>query len=219
MDGVGTASEQAGMEHPGDLADAMPLVDRAFAFVDLCGFTRFIDDHGEHAAIDTLSAFRNLTRGVATRRGVRVAKWLGDGAMLVGVEVGRTIAAAGELIARHDGHSLPVRGGFAHGSSLIFDGDDYIGRPANLAARFCQAAQPGELLAVGYPAAALPPWMQVLGTRQLTLRGLGSIRRAQRLGIVPDLALPALSFAAPHRGSEPQPRALTGREPRRHETG
>ena len=117
--------------------------------------------------------------------------------MLVGVEVGRTIAAAGELIARHDGHPLVLRGGIAHGSTLIFDGDDYIGRPANLVARFCQAAQPGELLAMGHRADTLPPWMQVLGTRQLTLRGLGSIRRVQCLGLVPGPALPALSFAAP----------------------
>jgi adenylate cyclase len=190
---IGTAPTTSGTEQPRELADAIPLVDRAFAFMDLCGFTKFIATNGEHAAIEALSSFRALTRDLATRRGVRVAKWLGDGAMLVGVEVGPTIAAAAELIARYAGHRLALRGGLAHGRVLIFDGDDYIGRPANLAARLCQAARPGELLAVGYPPTALPPWIRVLDTRSVTLQGLGRFRRVQQLGLVADLELPTLS--------------------------
>jgi adenylate cyclase len=185
--GAGTASEQTGTEDPHDVKGETPLVERAFSFVDLCRFTAFMTAHGEHAAIDALTTFHRLTRAVATRRGVRVAKWLGDGAMLVGVEVGPTIAAAAELVARYDSQSLVLRGGVAHGHALLFEGDDYIGRPVNLAARLCYAARPGELLAVGYPARALPTWMQVLGTRDLTLRGLGRFRRIQRLGLVEDL--------------------------------
>jgi adenylate cyclase len=190
---IGTAPTVSGTEQPRELADAIPLVERGFAFMDLCGFTKFIATNGEHAAIEALSSFRALTRELATRRGVRVAKWLGDGAMLVGVEVGPTIAAAAELIARYDGHRLALRGGLAHGRVLIFDGDDYIGRPANLAARLCQSARPGELLAVGYPSGALPPWIRVISTRSVTLQGLGRFRRAQSLGLVPDLELPNLS--------------------------
>jgi adenylate cyclase len=193
---VGTAPTVSGTEQPRELADAIPLVERAFAFMDLCGFTTFIANNGEHAAIEALSSFRGLTRELATRRGVRVAKWLGDGAMLVGVEVGPTIAAAAELIARYEGHRLALRGGLAHGRVLIFDGDDYIGRPANLAARLCQAARPGELLAVGYPTGALPAWIRVLDTRSVTLRGLGRFRRVQQLGLVADLELPNLSSVA-----------------------
>jgi class 3 adenylate cyclase len=194
---VGTAPMVSGTEQPRELADAIPLVERAFAFMDLCGFTKFIATNGEHAAIEALSSFRSLTRELGTRRGVRVAKWLGDGAMLVGVDVGPTIAAAAELIARYEGHSLALRGGLAHGRVLIFDGDDYIGRPTNLAARLCQAARPGELLSVGYPTASLPPWIRVLDTRSVTLQGLGRFRRVQILGLVADLELPTLS-SAPH---------------------
>lgn len=185
--GAGTAAERAGTEDPHHAGDATPLVERAFVFVDLCGFTSFMAEHGEHAAIDALTAFHQLTRGVATRRGVRVAKWLGDGAMLVGVDIGPAIAAAAELVARFDRQSLVLRGGVAHGHALLFEGDDYIGRPVNLAARLCAAARPGELLAVGYPARALPTWIQVLATRDLTLRGLGRFQRVQSLGLVSDL--------------------------------
>jgi class 3 adenylate cyclase len=196
---VATDSDNVGMEDPRALASTIPLVERAFAFVDLCGFTAFMATRGEHAAIDALSSFRALTREIATRRGVRAAKWLGDGAMLVGVEVGPTIATGAELIARYTGRSLALRGGIAHGSVLLFDGDDYIGRPANLAARLCQAARPGEFLAVGYARQALPPWVEVVGTRDITLRGLGRIRRVQSLGMGSDLELPR--FGSPHQVS------------------
>jgi adenylate cyclase len=188
--GTGTAAERVGTEDPRRGSDETPLVERAFAFVDLCGFTRFIAEHGEHAAIDALTTFRTDTRAVATRRGVRVAKWLGDGAMLVGVDIGPAIATAAELVARFHGRSLVLRGGVADGWALLFEGDDYIGRPVNLASRLCDAARPGELLAVGYPARALPTWIQVRATRDLTLRGIGRLRRVQSLGLVSDLERP-----------------------------
>jgi class 3 adenylate cyclase len=190
---IGSAPPGRGMEEPGEIAETIALVDRAFAFVDLCGFTRFLASNGEHAAIDALSRFRSLARAIAVRRGVLVAKWLGDGAMIVGLDVGPTVATAAELIGRYDGSTLALRGGFAHGKALIVDGDDYIGRPANLAARLCQVARPEELLAVGYDTSMLPPWIQVDGVRSVTLPGLGRFRRAQRLGLVEGLALPELA--------------------------
>jgi adenylate cyclase len=193
---TGSEREPAGMHDPRELMAQVPLVDRAFAFVDLCGFTSYMATNGEHAAIDAVTRFRSLTREIATRRGVRTAKWLGDGAMLVGVEIGPTIAAAAEVIARYDGRTLALRGGVAHGRVLLFDGDDYIGRPANLAARLCQAARPSELLSVGYGKETLPAWITVVGRRDLTLRGLGRLKRVQRLGLVAGIELSTLpSFA------------------------
>jgi adenylate cyclase len=190
---IGTAPASRGLEAPRDVAEGIEPVERAFAFLDLCGFTAFIATHGEHAAVDTLSRFRTLTRELTVRRGIRVAKWLGDGVMLIGVEVGPTIATAAELIARYDGRPLALRGGVAHGQVLIIDGDDYIGRPANLAARLCQTARPGELLAVGYRASMLPPWIAVHNTRRVTLRGIGRLPRVQLLGVRADVELPALT--------------------------
>lgn len=190
---VGTAPWTRGIEEPRVLAERIGLVDRAFAFVDLCGFTSFIATHGEHAAIDTLAQFRSLARDISVRRGVMVAKWLGDGAMIVGADIGPTLATAAELIGRYDGSTLALRGGFADGQALLMEGEDYIGRPANLAARLCQAARPEELLAVGYRASLLPPWVQVLRVRGVTLPGLGRVRRAQSLGLVPGLELPDLT--------------------------
>ena len=194
---IGTARSLRGLEAPRDVADAIEPVNRAFAFLDLCGFTAFIATHGEHAAIDAISRFRSLTRDLTVRRGVRVSKWLGDGAMIIGVEVGPTIATAAELIARYDCDPLALRGGVAHGQVLIIDGDDYLGRPVNLAARLCQAASPGELLALGYQASVLPAWIAVLGTRDVTLRGIGRLPRVQQLGVLPDVELPEITAPTP----------------------
>ena len=61
-------------------------VERWFAFVDLSGFTSFGDEFGDDESVRVLTLFRSAVRKVATDFGVRIAKWLGDGCMLVSVE-------------------------------------------------------------------------------------------------------------------------------------
>src|SRR5258707_10362932 len=55
--------------------------------------------------------------------------------------------------------SLAVRAGLAFGPVIMFEGDDYIGRSVNLAARLCDRAQPHQLLATSEVAANTPPWV------------------------------------------------------------
>jgi adenylate cyclase len=129
-----------------EYADA--LVRRNFAFIDLCGFTSLTDTHGVGDAVAALSTFRAVVRGLAGWRGVRVAKWLGDGAMLVATEPRPLLDAVLRMEQALDlrGCALPLRGGVAAGRVILFEGDDYIGRPVNLAARLCDDAQPHQLL-------------------------------------------------------------------------
>ncbi|MGH9025038.1 MAG: adenylate/guanylate cyclase domain-containing protein [Acidimicrobiia bacterium] len=121
---------------------------RYFSFVDLCGFTRFGDAHGDEAAVAVLTGFRSAVRGVASDHGVRVAKWLGDGAMFVSTEGQALVSTVLELAPRLDGEPgvLPLRAGLAGGPVILFEGDDYIGGPVNLASRLCDVAQPYEAL-------------------------------------------------------------------------
>jgi adenylate cyclase len=44
------------------------------------------------------------------------------------------------------GCRLPLRAGLAAGRVILFEGDDYIGRAVNLAARLCDEANPHQLL-------------------------------------------------------------------------
>ncbi len=132
-------------------------VERGFAFVDLCNFTRYTDDHGDRKAVALLAEFRAVVRAVVANHGVRMAKWLGDGAMLVGVENEPLVEAVVHLqnVVAVQG-VLPLRAGIAAGPVILFEGDDYIGNAVNLAAHLCDLAQPGQLLA---PAAMLSDLM------------------------------------------------------------
>jgi len=103
-------------------------VERTVAFIDLCGFTAFADLEGDDRAVAVLSSFRDVVRTIASERGVRIAKWLGDGAMLVGVE------------------AEPV---------ILIDGDDYIGHAVNMASRLCGEAEAHEVLAPADAVSAL----------------------------------------------------------------
>ena len=120
---------------------------RSFAFIDLSGFTRFTDAEGDHAAVGILTDFRLRVREIAARRGVRIAKWLGDGAMLVGVEAEPLTEAIVDMQAAFEDQPLALRAGLSSGPVILFEGDDYIGRAVNLAARLCSLAEPGQVVA------------------------------------------------------------------------
>ena len=61
-------------------------VPRTFVFVDISGFTNFTNENGDDAAGRLLASWRAVTRDVASETGVRIAKWLGDGCMIVAVD-------------------------------------------------------------------------------------------------------------------------------------
>jgi class 3 adenylate cyclase len=137
------------MDDPPLVAGISPArVERGFAFVDLCNFTRYTDDNGDRKAVALLAEFRAVVRAVVAGHGVRIAKWLGDGAMLVGVENEPLVEAAvhlNQVVSAQD--VLPLRAGIAAGPVILFEGDDYIGNAVNLAAHLCDLAKPDQLLA------------------------------------------------------------------------
>lgn len=178
------AEPGAGVEPPAphDAGGEPVAVSRTIAFVDITGFTAYCDQHGEHAAIDVLTRFRTLVRDIAARRGVRVAKWLGDGAMLVGVDEGPVVATVAELVMRTPSVGLDTHAGIASGTVLLFEGDDYVGRPPNLAARLCDAAESGEILAHSL-AEPLPSWVDVHEEVTVEVAGVGELTGVQSLAI------------------------------------
>ena len=88
-----------------------------------------------------------------------MAKWLGDGLMVVAVEQADAVAFALDLEDRGVRvlHPLALRIGIASGYALLFEGDDYIGSAVNLASRLCDAAGPGEVLLPADQLSDLPP--------------------------------------------------------------
>jgi adenylate cyclase len=148
-------------------------VERCFAFVDLTGFTSYADHNGDEDAVEVLTVLRSALREISARRGVRVVKWLGDGAMLSSLDTDAVVAAVLEVQCRlsDTGASLPVRAGISSGPVIMFEGDDYIGRAVNVAARLSDAAGRSDVLATLEIADSVPQWVDAVADRPRVLRG------------------------------------------------
>ena len=176
------ARRSSGLERPDELPDGDTHlnVHRTFVFADLAGFTSYTRDHGPHEAVKLLGEFRRVARNVAAKRGVRVAKWLGDGVMTVSVDPTAAIAFSAHLIDHFSRTDLNVRVGLATGIALLFEGDDYIGEPVNLASKLCAAAEPDEILAA-CDIGDLPDWVKAETGIEVSIRGVGRIGDIHRL--------------------------------------
>ena len=149
-------------------------VERAFGFVDICGFTAFTDRHDDARVVLVLAELRTALREASARRGVRVVKWLGDGAMLSSTMPDALVALVVEIDVRMSEAlpNLPVRAGMASGPVIMFEGDDYIGRAVNLASRLCDLAGPHELLATAPIAGETPAWVTAVPSGATEISGL-----------------------------------------------
>jgi adenylate cyclase len=166
-------------------------VHRSFAFVDVSGFTTLTDLEGDEAAVDVLTAFRALLRDICGRRGVRIAKWLGDGAMLVCVETRPLVEAILELhyvVCEVSGpvQAVSIRSGMTAGDVILMEGDDYIGHSVNVAARLCDLAQGGQALVAPSAVDHLPRWGKVMEVKEIALRGVEQPVPASLIGMTDD---------------------------------
>ncbi len=147
-------------------------VHRTIGFLDLCGFTDFVDDGGDEAAVHELQVLRTIVREITPLFGVRVEKWLGDGLMLVGVDSEPVVGATLAIEQRHSrAGRLDVRGGIASGAVILLEGDDYVGRAVNLASRLCDLAEPGQLLAAVNDL-ELPEWVAAHDHDPVAVKGM-----------------------------------------------
>ncbi len=163
-------------------------VHRSFAFVDVSGFTALTELEGDERAVEVLTAFRALLREICSRRGVRIAKWLGDGVMLVCVETPPLLATILELhfvVGNVPGpaQTLSIRSGVTSGYVILMEGDDYIGHCVNVAARLCDLAHGGEALASPAVMDYLPRWGLTLSHRDVVLRGVEKPVEAASIGM------------------------------------
>ena len=153
-----------------------PTTKRTFGFIDVCNYTDFTQRHGVHAAAQMLHKFRNAVRIVVGRHGVRVAQWLGDGVMLVRVQPGPVYEAVADLNAIFSNQEFSIHSGISQGLIIIFEGDDYVGKPVNIASRLSDHAQPGEILSYNISKLELPLATQMKKFQQgIEIRGVGNL--------------------------------------------
>lgn len=157
---------------------------RCFAFLDLSDFTALTDTRGDERAVEVLHTFRALLREVCSRRGVRIAKWLGDGAMLVSVENLPLLETALEVqFASASRPGVLIRTGVTAGPVILCEGDDYIGMAVNVAARLCELAPAGTTLADPELVDFLPKWGEASESQDVAVRGLARTVRACRVAL------------------------------------
>jgi adenylate cyclase len=159
---------------------------RSFAFLDLTGFSALTEAQGDQRAVEVLTVFRTALRDICSRRGVRIAKWLGDGAMLVCVETTPLVAGALEMGSAIDAapEDITIKCGITVGPVILLEGDDYIGHAVNVASRLCDRALPHEVLADCDVVPLIPAWAKVQSNEQIALVGLEHPIEVARLAMI-----------------------------------
>lgn len=118
----------------------------AIVFVDLSGFTKLTEERGDEAAVRTATGLQRDAETVARRRGGRLVKLLGDGALLRFSEAKASVQAALDLVeALEPRGSLAAHAGIDTGPVVERD-LDVFGGTVNLASRIASVAGGGEVL-------------------------------------------------------------------------
>jgi class 3 adenylate cyclase len=123
-----------------------PLGPPAIVFVDLSGFTRLTSELGDESAVRAAASLQRRADEAATRRGGRLVKLLGDGALLRATDATAGVNAALDLVEATDADGTVSSHAGVHAGPVIERDLDVYGQTVNLASRIADVAQPGEVL-------------------------------------------------------------------------
>ncbi|HEX6056596.1 MAG TPA: adenylate/guanylate cyclase domain-containing protein [Intrasporangium sp.] len=118
----------------------------AICFLDITGYTRLTQEHGDEAAADLAATMARLVQRGSVRHGGKPIKWLGDGVMFYFRDPGPGVRAALEMVGDLAGAGLPPAHVGLHSGPVLFQQGDYFGQTVNLSARIADYARPGEVL-------------------------------------------------------------------------
>jgi len=118
----------------------------AMCFLDITGYTRLTQEHGDAAAADLAEQLGRLVRRTSVKHGGRAVKWLGDGVMFFFRDPGLGVVAALEMVDGVAEAGLPPAHVGLHAGPVIFQEGDYYGQTVNVASRIAEYARPGEVL-------------------------------------------------------------------------
>lgn len=118
----------------------------AICFLDITGYTRLTQEHGDEAAASLAERLGRLVTSTSIRHGGRPVKWLGDGVMVYFPDPGPGVVAALEMVDGVAEAGLPPAHVGLHAGPVLFQEGDYFGQTVNLASRIAEYARPGEVL-------------------------------------------------------------------------
>ena len=134
--------QREGLYHPQDRPPAI-------CFLDVTGYTRLTQEHGDHAAADLAESLARLVQRASAEHAGRAVKWLGDGVMFYFRDPGHGVLAALEMVDGVVGAGLPPAHVGLHAGPVVMQEGDYFGQTVNVAARIADYARPGEVLVSG----------------------------------------------------------------------
>ncbi|HYT78759.1 MAG TPA: adenylate/guanylate cyclase domain-containing protein [Actinomycetota bacterium] len=119
----------------------------AICFVDLTGYTRFTEEHGDEVAAQLATNLASLVEDISRDHGGRPIRWLGDGGMFHFKEPGAAILSGLDMVESAPRVGLPPVHIGVHTGPVIFQDGDVYGRTVNLASRIASYAGAGQVLA------------------------------------------------------------------------
>jgi adenylate cyclase len=118
----------------------------AMCFLDLVGYTRLTEEHGDQVAAELAERLAVLVDRSSREHGGVPVKWLGDGVMVHFRDPAGAVLAALGMVEEFPAAGLPpVHVGVAAGP-VVVQGGDYFGRTVNLAARIAAYASASRVL-------------------------------------------------------------------------
>jgi adenylate cyclase len=161
-------------------------------FTDLEGFTAYTDAHGDAAALALIDEHHERAAPTVRRWKGKIVKHLGDGLLLTFPQPASGLRAALDLQASAP-DPLRLRAGVHMGEAVVTR-SDVVGHVVNVAARVCEAAKGGQVLATAdvVEAAGNGPDGEVAGLRigRMKSRRMKGVKTPVRLCEV--RAVPAL---------------------------
>jgi adenylate cyclase len=118
----------------------------AMCFLDLVGYTRLTEEHGDQVAAELAGWLAVLVDRSAREHGGVPVKWLGDGVMVHFRDPAGAVLAALGMVEEFPGAGLPPAHVGVAAGPVVVQGGDYFGRTVNLAARIAAYASAGRVL-------------------------------------------------------------------------
>ena len=163
---VEQALEDAGVSFP-------EIPPTAMSFLDLTGFTRLTEEHGDAEAAALAGRLADIVQRGSRTHGGEAVKWVGDGVMFRFPDPSAAVVASLDLVQEIPAAELPPAHVGVAAGPVIRQGGDYYGRTVNLASRISDRAASGQVL-VSEPVVekASVPGVRFVGIGAIELQGL-----------------------------------------------